>query len=119
MAVMLEAPFDLSQQAIPFMKKQNGGKIIHMSSLVAFKGGGTELAYAVVKSGLCGMTRSMAQTLGKWNITVNAIAPWITRSDLTKARFTEENYKLTAQWTLLNRLGEPEDIAASRSSPNS
>ena len=113
MAVMLEAPFDLSQQAVPFMKEQNGGKIIHMSSLVAFKGGGPELAYTVVKSGLSGMTRSMAQTLGKWNITVNAIAPWVTRSDLTKACFTEENYKnLSARWTLLNHLGEPEDIAA-------
>lgn len=115
MAVMLEAPFDLSKQAIPFLKEQNGGRIIHISSIVALKGGSTELAYAVAKSGLIGMTRSMAQSLGRWNINVNAIAPGVTRSDLTTAQgcFSEENYKkYSASWTMLNRLGEAEDIAA-------
>ena len=113
MAAMLETPFDLIRQAVPFMKERNGGRIINMSSVCSLKGGHTELSYTIAKSGLNGMTRALAWSLGRWNINVNAIAPWITRSDLTRDCFTEEKYKYYASnTTALNRLGEAEDIAS-------
>ncbi|TQE99912.1 MAG: SDR family oxidoreductase, partial [Spiribacter salinus] len=67
--------------------------------------------YAAAKAGLLGMTRSLAREVGSRNITVNAIAPGFIATDMTDALDDNQREALTAQ-TPLQRLGEPEDIAA-------
>lgn len=113
-AVLLDAPYDFSRQAIPFMKKQNYGKIILISSICAVREGGGNFSYGVMKAGLASMARCMANSVGYWNITVNAIAPGIIRTPLTEGQgcFEEERYKNLSSRYPLRRLGEPEEIAA-------
>lgn len=110
-AVLLDAVFDLSRQAIPHMKKLGGGKIINISSICAFREGGGNFSYGVMKSAVVGMTRCMANSLARDGINVNAIAPGIVRTDLTASCFDDldRNQALTRKYPA-GRLGEPEDI---------
>jgi len=113
-AVLLDAPYDFSRQAVPFMKAQQYGKIILISSICATCEGGWNFSYGVMKAGLASMARCMANSLAQFNITVNAIAPGIIRTPLTVGQgcFKEENYKNFIQRYPARRLGEPNEVAA-------
>ncbi len=111
-SVLLTAPFELSQQVIPYMEKQGGGKIIHVASICAYREGGGNFSYGVMKTAVMGMTRCMANTLAGKNIQVNAIAPGIIRTDLTKQCFDDPAIHQAQIWKYpAGRLGEPEEIA--------
>ncbi len=111
-SVLLTAPFELSQQAIPYMTRQGGGKIIHVASICAYREGGGNFSYGVMKTAVMGMTRCMANTLAAKNIQVNAIAPGIIRTDLTKQCFEDSAIHQAQIWKYpAGRLGEPEEIA--------
>ncbi len=113
-SILLDAVFELSQQAVPFLKQRGGGKIIHIASICSFREGGWTFGYGVMKSAVAGMTRCMANTLAKEKINVNAIAPGIIRTDLTEGQgcFNPESYERIIQKYPARRLGEPEEIAS-------
>ena len=110
-SLMLDAVYDLSHQAVPFLKAAGGGKIINIASICAFREGGGNFSYGVMKTGVMGMTRCMANALAKANINVNAIAPGIIRTDLTEQCFEPERYRRLIGKYPARRLGEPEEIA--------
>ena len=110
-SVLLDAVFELSQQAIPFMKAQNGGKIINVSSICAFREGGWNFSYGVMKGAVVSMTRCMANSLAQHNINVNGIAPGIIRTDLTAQCFDDaDRHRRLIDKYPTRRLGELEDI---------
>lgn len=109
-SVLLDAGFELSQQAVPFMKKQGGGKIINIASICAFREGGSNFSYGAMKGAVVSMTRCMANSVAQANINVNAIAPGIIRTDLTAQCFEAERMKTIIDKYPTRRLGEPEDI---------
>ena len=74
MDVNLTAPFLVLREALPLMRKNNFGRIINISSVVAHKPHAGTSAYAAAKAGLEGLTRAIAMETAKNNITVNAIA---------------------------------------------
>lgn len=113
-AVLLDAPYDISRQAIPTMKAQNYGKIINVTSICATREGGYTFSYGVMKAGLASMTRCMANALAQFNITVNAIAPGIIRTPLTVGQgcFEPQRLQSLAAKYPAKRLGEPEEVAA-------
>lgn len=74
MAINLDAPFLLSKAVIPFMRNNNQGRIINISSVVAQSGFVGTASYAASKAGLFGLTKTMAKELAGSNITVNALA---------------------------------------------
>lgn len=109
--VLLDAVFELSQQVIPVMKKQGGGKIINIASICAFREGGGNFSYGVMKGAIVSMTRCMANLLAHYNINVNAIAPGIMRTDLTEQCYTNKNlHELLISRYPAGRLGESDDI---------
>lgn len=110
-SILLNAPFELARQAIPFMKRQESGKIINIASICAFREGGGNFSYGVMKSALVGMTRCMANHLARYKINVNGIAPGIIRTDLTAGCFEPEAYNRFIGKYPAERLGEPEEIA--------
>lgn len=112
MSVLLDAVFDLSQQAGRIMVAQGGGgKIIQISSTAAFKEGAGLIAYATAKSALVGLTRCLAGGLAKHGINVNAIAPGIFHTDINKALFNDpEALACRSRPIPSGRLGEVEDI---------
>jgi len=92
---------------VPLMKKRGGGKIINISSGGAFQPGH---AYGISKLALIGLTMQMAFELGKFNITVNAIAPGMISSEAGKRARPRGMVEAYATRMPLKALGDPEDL---------
>ena len=74
----VKSPYLLAREVLPHMKKQKWGRIINITSEVFSRGVAPFSAYVAAKGGQIGWSRSMANELAPWNITVNMIAPgWI------------------------------------------
>jgi len=99
-----------SQRASKMMMKQNFGRIINISSIVGTHGNNGQTAYSASKSFIIGFTSSAAKELGRYNITVNAIAPGVIETDLTKDLKPEIKNSMIEN-VALGRIGTPEDIA--------
>ncbi len=112
----LYSTFYFTRAVAPAMKRQRGGRIVNISSGAgrSFSLTGIQ-AYASAKAGQIGLTRQMAQELGRWNITVNTIAPGFIRSNPAAERqwaaLGDEGQRRLVDSTALRRLGTPEDIA--------
>lgn len=74
MNINLNAPFFLSQAVIPFMRENQFGRIINVTSVVAQTGFPGTAAYAASKAGLIGLTKTLSKELARFKITVNAVA---------------------------------------------
>ena len=111
MSVLLDAVFELSQQAGRIMAEQGGGKIIQIGSTAAVKEGAGLIAYATAKSALIGLTRCLASGLAKHNINVNAIAPGVFNTDINKKLFSNPDALAeSCKEVPSGRYGEVEDI---------
>ncbi len=99
MAVNLTGPFLCIQHVLPAMIEVRGGRIINIASTAGLKGYSKLGAYCASKHGLVGLTRSLALEVAKLGITVNAICPGYTETDL--AQVAVDNMvgalKMTAQ----------------------
>jgi len=104
----LTGSFNLCKQVLPFMKP--GGKIIFISSQLAFRGTSHGADYASSKAGMLGLMRSLALELANKKINVNAVAPGTIDTDII-AGYSEELRKKRIQEIPLNRIGTPDDIA--------
>lgn len=102
--------FLCSQSAAKMMMKNKFGKIVNISSIVGTNGNNGQTAYSASKSFIIGFTTSTAKELGRYNITVNAIAPGLVDTDLTKDLKEEVRAELIDN-VALGRIGTPEDIA--------
>jgi 3-oxoacyl-[acyl-carrier protein] reductase len=89
----------------------DGGRIISISSGAAKQSIPGASVYSATKAALETLTRSWAQELGKRQITVNAVAPGTTATDMLEAGLPEEAVQMMIAKTALGRLGEPSDIA--------
>ena len=87
-----------------------GGKIILISSFVANYGCACESVYSASKSGLIGFTKSLANELGNFNITVNAVCPGFIDTKMNNNLSTAEKEDII-DITPLQRLGSVEDVA--------
>lgn len=99
------------------MKARGYGRVVNISSVASFGNTGFigNHFYASTKAEVNVLTRRFALELGKHNITVNAVAPGLTRSDMTQGSGSEADWKALeanfARITILGRVGEPEEIA--------
>lgn len=112
MAVNTKGAFMLCKFSLPYLKESSSGKIINMSSQLAFKGSDHGVSYVVSKAALLGLTRALALELGPEGITVNGIAPGTIDTDIIGG-YSEEKKKRRAESIPVKRLGKPEDIAYS------
>ncbi|MFX0209007.1 MAG: SDR family NAD(P)-dependent oxidoreductase, partial [Candidatus Hodarchaeota archaeon] len=102
----------------PYMMEQRYGKIVNISSVAGL---GTSIVpgnylYASTKAAVNILTKRLALELGTYGITVNAIAPGLIRTDMTQRGRSEaereERHKYFSDHCMLNRIGNPEEIAS-------
>lgn len=110
MTVNVKGPFMLCKFALPYLKESSQGRIINLSSQLAFRGSTHGTAYVTSKAALVGLTRALALELGPEGITVNAIAPGTIDTDII-ASYSEEKRKQRAEKIPVKRIGTLEDIA--------
>ena len=107
--VNLKGPWLLSRQIVPLMKSQQSGRIINIASR-AWLGNFGQSNYSSSKGGLVSLTRVLALELARYNVTVNAVAPGLIDTPLTKSLPPETYEKLVAAQPG-KKAGKPEDIA--------
>ncbi|HEY1300351.1 MAG TPA: 3-oxoacyl-ACP reductase FabG [Stellaceae bacterium] len=114
--VHLKGSFLCSRAAQREMVKRNWGRIVNLSSVSALGNRG-QTNYSTAKAGLQGMARTLAIELGRFGITVNAVAPGFIDSDMTRAvairlGLDPEQYKADrAKQIPVGRVGVPRDVA--------
>ena len=107
----LTSVYRLSKACLRAMMKARKGRIISISSVVGASGNAGQTNYSAAKAGLVGFTKSLAREVGSRGITVNAVAPGFIDTDMTR-ELAEEQRTALLSGIPLNRLGQPEEIAA-------
>ena len=110
MAVNLKGPFLCIRAVFPYMKQQNGGKIINIASGTFFSGTGPIPHYVASKGGVIGLTRSLASPLGQHNININCIAPGRTLNEDADDEEAIARCEARAASRSLKRVEYPEDL---------
>lgn len=110
--VNLKNVFFFSQAVARHMiERGKGGRIINISSQVGVVGGPLRAVYTGAKGGVCNLTRSLAAEWAEYGITVNAVAPTMTRTPLAEQAMQNEGFRAQVKKILMGRLAEPEEIA--------
>jgi len=107
--VNLKTPFFLIQKLLSVLR--DGGRIINVSSMGTRAAYPEMSVYAPAKAGLEALTLLLAAELGARGITVNAVLPGATATDLNERARDPEKAKVIAQTVALGRVGQPDDIA--------
>jgi len=108
--VNLTGVFNSTKAALPLII-QNQGKIINISSIVGLKGNFGQANYAAAKAGIIGFTKSLSKEVGRFGVTVNAVAPGFIETRLTE-NLVEEMKNTIKKLTSLGRFGKPEEVAS-------
>jgi acetoacetyl-CoA reductase len=108
--VNLDSLFNCTRQVLPFMLERKKGKIVNISSFVAQGGNVGQSNYAATKAGIIGFTKSVALEVSRYGITVNAVCPGFTETDMLAA--VPENIRQRILDKIpMGRFGQPEEIA--------
>jgi 3-oxoacyl-[acyl-carrier protein] reductase len=114
--VHLRGAFLMSRATQAHMTKAQWGRIVNLSSTSALGNRG-QANYAAAKAGMQGLTKTLAIELGKFGVTVNAVAPGFIVTEMTRATAErlgmsfEDFQAARAKETPVPRVGQPEDIA--------
>jgi len=114
--VNMKGVFFLIQAVLPYMKANNYGRIVSMSSVSGKRGGGIfgGSHYSAAKAGVTGFSKAVAREVAKYGITCNTVAPgMIGGTDITSGLMTEEKKAEIQNGIPLGRVGKVEDVAYS------
>ena len=108
--VNLKGNYYMTKAVVGQMIEQKYGKIVHVTSVSAFNGNFGQSNYAATKAAIMGMTRVQGKELGKYNITVNAIAPGSIMTDMYAA-VPDDVREAKLKKIPLKRYGDPSEVA--------
>ena len=110
LSINLTSNFKIIKKIVPNMIKNKYGRIIGISSVVAFTGNKGQSNYSASKSGLVGLYKSLALEYASRGITINLIAPGFIESSMTNKLNNQQIENITSKIPL-NRLGNVQDVA--------
>jgi 3-oxoacyl-[acyl-carrier protein] reductase len=111
LATNLTSVYACCQAVLRPMLKQRAGRVVSIGSVVGQSGNAGQTNYAASKAGLVGFTKSLAQEVASRGITVNAVAPGMIETDMTR-ELADQAHQSWRDRIPLGRLGSPEDVAA-------
>jgi NAD(P)-dependent dehydrogenase (short-subunit alcohol dehydrogenase family) len=111
--VNLKGTFFTSQAAAQVMMRQKGGRIINMGSQAGFAALPGESVYCMTKAAIAHLTKCLAVEWGKYNITVNAVAPTFIHTPGTEEALADPAFRadVVERIAALHRIGEPMEVA--------
>lgn len=104
------APMVLTKYLARGMMTAGAGRIVNVSSIIAFTGYNALSVYAATKASMIGFTKSLAREVGRLGVTVNAVAPGFIETAMT-GEMDEAERGRVANRSALKRLAEPQDVA--------
>lgn len=110
MAVNLDGPFLLCQAFVPGMRARGWGRVVNIASDTVWLQAPGLLPYVTSKAGLIGLTRALATEVGVAGVTVNAIAPGLTRTATIADRTPDHVFEAVAAQHTIKRMQTPEDL---------
>lgn len=111
LSVNVRGVFECARAVSPHMQRQGSGRVINISSAAALKGTPGMLHYVASKGAVMSMTRSLANELGRFNITCNCIAPGLVMTDAILGRPGIDHIRSGAiENRFLKREQQPEDL---------
>ncbi len=109
----MKSVFELCRIFQPLLKESGSGSIVNIVSVAGITSVGTGSPYAISKAGIIHFTKYLSVEWAKYNIRVNAVAPWYIRTSLTEPVLKNAEYLASVlSRTPMNRVGEPEEVAA-------
>ena len=112
-AINLKGTWTVCRAAVPFMKRQEFGRIVIVSSTAGQRGEANVSNYAASKGGQISFTKSLAPELAPFGINVNCVAPGWVETDMNNGVFGDESRLESILKTIpLRKIGSPEEIAA-------
>jgi acetoacetyl-CoA reductase/3-oxoacyl-[acyl-carrier protein] reductase len=108
--VNLSGAYRMLRAVAPHMRAAGRGRIVQTASINALRGKFGQAAYSAAKAGLIGLTRTAARELGPKGITVNAVAPGMIETAMTRD-LPEDVLARSLAETATGRLGQPQDVA--------
>lgn len=107
----LTAVFQLTQKLLKPMIKNRWGRVINIGSVIGSTGNPGQANYAAAKSGLLGLSMSLASEVAARNITINTISPGFIETDMTK-KLNDAQRQAIIEKVPMRRIGEPDDVAS-------
>jgi 3-oxoacyl-[acyl-carrier protein] reductase len=112
MKINLKGTWTVCRAVVSQMKKQRAGKIVMLTSTAGQRGEANYSNYAASKGAQIAFTKSLAEELGEWGISVNAVAPgWVTTDMTHEALGNAKQSEAIARTIPLGKIAAPEDIA--------
>ncbi|HET7876122.1 MAG TPA: glucose 1-dehydrogenase [Methylomirabilota bacterium] len=111
MAVNVRGPFYCIRAAVPHMERRGGGAIVNITSVAAFTGEGSSMAYAASKAALGTLTKSLARALAPSRIRVNAVAPGLLATRFGGGFITDAALRKRAEMAPIGRNVTVEEAA--------
>ena len=109
--INLRAPFFISSIVAKSMAEAGGGKIVNIASIWSVISKENRTLYSTMKSGLHGLTRSMAVEWAKNNVLINSVSPGFVNTELTNRSLTNTEIDQITKQIPLNRMAEPNEIS--------
>ena len=109
-SVNLKGCFNFLHAVTPIFRDQKSGKIVNVSSINGLRGKFGLVNYSASKAGIIGITKTVAVEMAKYQVNVNAVAPGLIETDMTK-KMTSEAWKESLDEIPMGRAGKPEDVA--------
>lgn len=113
-SINLKGTFLCSKAVVQYMRKNNFGRIVNISSLAAKRGGGWfgGVHYSASKAGVLGFSKAFAREVAADSITINCVTPGLIATDIRGGVESEERQKELSKDIPIARMGTPDEIAA-------
>ena len=108
--VNLKGYFNFTRAVSGYFREQQSGKIVNVASINGLRGKFGQSNYSASKAGIIGFTKAVAKELGKYHVTVNAVAPGLIETEMMKDA-GDAVLSAALGEIALGKIGKPEDVA--------